>query len=131
MTGERLSVFNNTDDLDLSSFAPQPKSRKPKPAPEKVRAVAEAAKFPSRQASAPAAEPATKEADSETLVRKPRYHKTGRTAQLNCRIMPATFETVYALADQHRWLVGETVEKAIEALVRELQKGAGRGKRAS
>lgn len=129
MSGERISVFQNAEDLDLSSFAPQPKSKKPKPAPEQVRAVSEAAKFPSREARAPAAEPPTP-AGSEPVLRKPRYHKTGRTAQLNTRVMPATFQTVYALADQHGWLVGETVEKAVDALVRELEKGAGQGKRA-
>lgn len=128
MTGERLSVFGNTDDLDLSSFAPQPKSTKPKPPPENVRAVSEAAKFPSRQASA-AAEP-VQPTGSETPVRKPRYHKTGRTAQLNCRVMPATFEMVYAIADQRGWKIGETVEQAVESLVRELEKRAGEGDRA-
>ncbi|HEY2534471.1 MAG TPA: stability/partitioning determinant [Xanthobacteraceae bacterium] len=127
MTGKRLSIFGNTDDLDLSTFTPQPKSRKPKPPPEKVRAVSEAAKFPSREASAPDAEPATQPAGSETVMRKPRYHKTGRTAQLNCRVMPATYERIYAIADQQGWLVGQTVEQAVAALVRELENGAEQG----
>jgi hypothetical protein len=130
MTQERLSVFGNTDDLDLSTFTPQPKSRKPKPPRDKVRAVTEAAKFPSREASAPAAEPVSQPETPEPLKRKPRYHTTGRTAQLNCRVMPATFERIYAIADQQGWLVGQTVEQAVEALVRELEKGAGEGKRA-
>jgi hypothetical protein len=120
MTGERISVFENADDLDLGSFAPQPKSRKPKPSPEQVRAVSEAAKFPSRQASAPYAEPAV---SYESPLRKPRYHKTGRTAQLNTRVMPETFEAVYALAEKQGWLIGETVEKAVDALLRELKRG--------
>ena len=45
--------------------------------------------------------------------------------------MPASFDKVYAIADQRGWLVGETVERAIEALERELDKGAGQGAKAS
>ena len=52
---------------------------------EKVKAVSEAARFPSREAPEPAPEP---------LMRKPRYHKTGRTTQFNTRIMPATHAKV-------------------------------------
>jgi hypothetical protein len=122
MASERLSVFENTGDVDLTDFAPKQETRKLKPPKEKVKAVSEAARFPSREAPAPVPEP---------LQRKPRYHKTGRTAQLNCRVMPASFDKVYAIADQRGWLVGETVERAIEALERELDKGAGQGAKAS
>ena len=132
MTGERLSVFENTDDVDLSAFTPRPKSTKPKPTREKVRAVSEAAKFPSRQASAPAAEPVSQpEMPEPSKRRQQRYHRTGRIAPMNCRIMPASLEKLYAIVDQHGWLVGETVERAIDALERELQKGAGQGKHPS
>ena len=116
MANERLSVFENAGDIDLSSFAPAPTAdaRKPKPAREKVKAVSEAARFPSREGPPPAPAP---------LTRKPRYHKTGRTAQLNVRVMPESFEKVYAIADQQSWLVGETIERALEALERELGEG--------
>jgi hypothetical protein len=115
MANERLSIFKDTGDVDLSGFTPAPDiNKKPKPAREKVKAVSEAARFTSREAPAP---------DSEPLKRKPRYHKTGRTASLTCRLMPAVVDKIYAIADRQDWLVGETIERAIEALEREL--GAG------
>lgn len=114
MAHDRLSVFEDGDgDVDLSAFAPKPDSDKPKPPMEQVRAVTEAARFRSR-------EPVS----SVPLKRSPRYHKTGRTAQLNVRVMPASFEKVYAIADRQGWLIGETVERALEALERELEGGS-------
>jgi hypothetical protein len=130
MAQERLSVFGDTGDLDLSTFEPEQKSRMLKPAREKVRAVTEAASFPSREGRAPAAEVASEAVVSDPPKRKPRYHTTGRTAQLNCRVMPAIHNRIYAIADQQGWLVGETIEQAVAALERELEE-AGQGKRAS
>jgi len=113
MAQERLSVFENSD-LDLSEFTPTADiKKKPKPGREKVKAISEAAQFPSREAKPPVSEP---------LKRKPRYHKTGRTASLSCRLMPAVVEKIYAIADREGWLVGETIERGIEALERELGK---------
>jgi hypothetical protein len=114
MAQERLSVFENTGDIDLSEFTPAADlKKKPKPPREKVKAVSEAARFPSREAPAPVPEP---------IKRKPRYHKTGRTASLSCRLMPSVVDTIYAIADRENWLVGETIERGIEALERELGK---------
>ncbi len=113
MAGERLSVFENTEDLDLSSFAPA-RAKKAKPGREQVKAVSEAARFPSREVPPPAPAPAE---------RRPRYHKTGRTAPLSCRIMPATHDKIYGIADSQGWLVGYTIERALEALERELGEG--------
>ena len=118
MDNDRLSVFDNTEDVDLTGFTPQPKSRKPKPPMAKVKAVTEAARFPSREAAPPAVEP---------LKHRPRYHKTGRTAQLNCRVTPASFEKVYEIADRQGWKIGQTVELAIEALEQALLERKGEG----
>lgn len=96
MTQERLSVFGDTGDLDLSTFKPQ-KSKKLKPAREKVRAVTEAASFPSREGTPPTPEQLHEPPVSEPLKRKPRYHTTGRTAQLNCRVMPAIHNRIYEI----------------------------------
>jgi hypothetical protein len=132
MANERLSVFDTTDDVDLTGFTPRPDDQKKlKPPKEKVRAVTEAARFPSREGRAPAAETPIPPAVPEPSKRKPHYHKTGRTAQLNCRVMPAHFDKVYAIADQQGWKIGETVERALDALERELAKGEGEGRRGS
>ena len=97
MANERLSVFENTGDVDLSEFTPAADLKKPKPPREKVKAISEAARFPSREAPAPVPEP---------VKRKPRYHKTGRTASLSCRLMPAVVDKLYEIADREDWLVG-------------------------
>ena len=131
MTQERLSVFGDAGDLDLSAFKPEQKSKKLKPARDKVRAITEAASFPSRESSPPAPKQLLEPPVSEPLKRKPRYHTTGRTAQLNCRVMPAIHNRIYEIADQKNWLVGETIEQAVAALERQLEKEAGQGTRAS
>ena len=74
--------------------------------------MTEAARFRSREPAPPAPVPPK---------RAPHYHKTGRTAQLNVRVMPASLEKVYAIAARQGWLIGETVERALKALERELK----------
>ncbi len=112
----RASIFEDTE-LDVSGFAP--KTAAP-PTPEQARAIAEAATFPSRQASAPA---------SMQQKREPRRHRTGRTAQFNARTTPETVAAFYAIADEQRWLMAETLERALAALQRELsEKGESSGK---
>lgn len=44
--------------------------------------------------------------------------------QFNARTTPQTVKALYAIADQQGWLVGETLERALAALRREL---AGQG----
>ena len=47
---------------------------------------------------------------------RPRYSRiTGRTAQFNVRITAQTRAEVYAIADENRWGMGETMEKLVEA----------------
>jgi hypothetical protein len=107
---ERASIFAAGEDgLDISGFAPKSglESKSEVPA-EIVRAIAEASRFPSREAK-PAA-----------MRRPPRIHRTGRTMQFNARTTPQTVEALYAIADRQGWLVGETLERALAALQREL-----------
>ena len=106
MIKERASIFDGEAALDLSGFAPKAASE-PNPVPaELVRGIAEASRFPSREAR-PARRP-------------PRIHRTGRTMQFNARAKPETVEAFYAIADAHGWLVGETLEHALAALQKEL-----------
>ncbi len=111
MTKERASIFDGEDDLDVSGFAPKA-DRESNPVPaELVRGIAEASRFPSREA---------RPAPPTPKRRPPRIHRTGRTMQFNARAKPETIEALYAIADRQGWLVGETLEHALAALQREL-----------
>ncbi len=117
MTKTRASIFGDgADPLDLSGFAPKtPQDIQPPPA-EAIRAVSEAARFPSREAKpVPAAAPPKRE---------PRRHRTGRNVQFNIRARQETIDAFLSIADQQGWVLGEVLEHAITALRREL---AGRG----
>src|ERR1700753_391284 len=71
MSKPRASIFEDFEELDVSSFAPKSASDQQAPAPEAVRAIAEAANFTSRQANAiPVQLPETKNpvpVETETL----------------------------------------------------------------
>jgi len=99
MSGVRASIFED-DDLPAA-----PES--PRPAPEQVRALSEAANFHSREPQpAPAGQGR----------RKPRTYRTGRTAAFSAKTTPETVDALYAIAERQGWKVGETFEKALEAL---------------
>ena len=84
------------------------------PPREEVRAVAEATKFQSREpvVAPPAAKPSKKE--------QPRRRRTGRNMQLNLKVASQPLQIFYEISDRQGWVLGETFEKAIEALQREL-----------
>lgn len=88
-------------------------SEKPIPAvdPNAVKAATRAAGF----RETPRAPEST-----ETPVAKPRRprRKTGRTEQFATRLKAETLEAIYAYADQHEITLAETIERAIEALLR-------------
>jgi hypothetical protein len=115
----RASIFDDTEPagLDVSGFTP--KTAAPPP-PDQVKAIAEAASFPSRQV--------VKLAPALTVKpkREARRHRTGRTAQFNARATPETVDAFYTIADQQGWLMAETLARALGALQREL-KEQGRG----
>lgn len=112
MSAQRASPFDSGDDFDVSGFVPGPK---PQPAakPEQVRAVSEAAQFRSREPR-PTSTPAT------ITNREPRRYRTGRNMQLNIKARTQAIEAFYAIADRQGWVLGETFERAIDALKREL-----------
>jgi len=112
MSAKRAGVFDTEDDLDVSGFAPKPADR-PAMKPEQVRAVSEAAQFQSR-------EPKRITAPASPSKREPRRYRTGRNTQLNIKARTEAIEAFYAIADQHGWVLGETFERAIDALKRDL-----------
>lgn len=114
-TKERAKLFNESshEDLDLSAFKPKPAVRQPLPTQAEVRAVSEAANFPSREAP--------KQGQKVAKKREPRIHRTGRNVQFQAKATQATIDRFYAICDQKDWRMGETLERAVDALERELK----------
>lgn len=115
MTKSRASIFDEPAELDVSGFAPKTAPDKSAPAAEKVRAVAEAAHFRSR-------EPKPTPKSVVVPKREPRRHRTGRNVQLNLKASQETVDAFYAITDTEDWVLGETLENAVQALQRELKK---------
>jgi hypothetical protein len=117
---ERASVFGNEDDFDIADFTPkQAVKETPQASAEEVRAVAESSSFRSRDPS-PTPAPATV---AEKLIQKreARRYRTGRDTQLNLKISEETRRSFYAIAYKQGWVLGETLERAVTALERELK----------
>ena len=115
MAKARASVFSDAEEpaIDLSGFAPKPAVQSTLPTPAQVKAISEAANFPSREV--PKAKSAT------PGPRKPRRHRTGRNVQFNAKASQTTIDRFYALCDMKGWVLGYTLERAVDALERELK----------
>jgi hypothetical protein len=112
MTGNRAGIFETDQDLDLSGFEPKkPKKARPAESPDKVRALSEANNFPSRAPTKP------QRLEGQTVRRG---RRTGRNTQLNIKATQDTVDLFYRLTDSQGWVLGETLERALEALEREL-----------
>lgn len=74
--------------MDLGDFSPTPPAApRPKPAPETIRAVSEAAGFPSREAS-PQGKSEQAQAQAPQGRPEQRRHRTGRNQQLTLKVSP-------------------------------------------
>ena len=110
---ERAGLFEDADDFDISAFAPKKSLSASQPPLEQVHAVAMAAKFQSR-------EPAQERAEKPSEKKLSRRRRTGRNMQLNLKVAAAPFDLFYQIADRQGWVLGETFEKAVEALQRDI-----------
>ncbi len=117
MANSRASIFAQ-DDLDVSGFSPKSGADQSAPPADKVRAVAEEARFHSR-------EPKPQSAIEPKRV--PRRHRTGRNIQFNVKASQETLDAFYAITDRQGWVLGETLEHALAALQRELNSNGGAG----
>lgn len=116
MTKTRASIFGDeASPLDLSGFAPKAPQDIQAPPVETIRAVSEAARFPSREAK-----PVQVPAPAIPTKREQRRHRTGRNVQFNIRARQETIDTFLAIADRQGWVLGEVLEHAIAALERAL-----------
>ena len=106
----------NPLDLDLSEFevSTTPVTR-PRPEVAAVRAVSEQHKFPSREAK-----PKVPNADEGHPTRRQgrmrRVYRTGRNQQFNMKASPEAIERFYQLTERQGWVLGETLEHALDAL---------------
>jgi len=112
---KRASIFENDLEVDIRDFSPKKRPDNKAPTQEQVRAVAEAANFPSRQARDVSAK--------ATAKRAARVYRTGRNVQFNVKASQETVDAFYAVTEaQPGWVLGYTLQRAIEALQRELKK---------
>lgn len=111
MSGKRAGIFDTESELDVSGFIPET-TGSPKARPDQVRAVSEAANFQSREPPPPIVVSSQK--------REPRRYRTGRNIQLNIKARADIIEAFYGIADRNGWVLGETFERAVAALEREL-----------
>jgi hypothetical protein len=123
MAKSRSSIFSEGEDdgdvttLDLTSFVPKSQADQHAPPIEKVRAVSQAAKFPSREPSASKQEPKAK-----AVKREPRRYRTGRNVQVSIKTLAESVEKFYAITDANQgWVLGYTFQRAVDALERELK----------
>jgi len=115
MSKKRASIFAATDGelLDVGSFAPKSAIDAKAPPAEQVRAVAEAAHFRSREGAPPNMDTQFKRAN--------RRYRTGRNVQFNVKALKETVDTFYAVTEAQGWVLGYTLQRALEALQRELK----------
>jgi hypothetical protein len=109
---QRASFLDSEDALDVSGFTPKTVPRDAA-SQEQIRAVSEAAHFQSR-------EPKSLPTSASPGRREPRRYRTGRNTQLNIKARTEAIDAFYTIADKQGWVLGETFERAIEALRREL-----------
>ena len=112
MAQEHGDIFAE-DNLDLNRFKPKPAGPSDRPGPEDLRGIAERTKFVSREGNGVAPPPVP------LLRRGPR--RTGRTATVTLKTTPECSNRFYALAQAQGWLVGETFERALQALEQQLE----------
>jgi hypothetical protein len=113
MSKPRASIFEEIQELDVGSFAPKSTIDAKAPPAAQVRTVAQAAHFRSREATTP---------KPETPAKRPaRQYRTGRNVQFNVKALKETVDAVYAISEAQGWVLGYTLERAIDALKRELK----------
>ncbi len=115
MAKERASLGfgQELDELDPASWAPKETAAKPRPPREVLEQATKEAGFQSRE---PQPEPPVRQ--------QRRARRTGRTEQFTTKTTPDYRALIYDIADgkvdgQQR-LVGEVLEQAVDALMREI-----------
>ena len=116
MSNKRAGIFDDMPSLDVTGFEPKSVVDTQAPPADEVKAVAEAAHFRSREA------PPAKVAKPPKKAR--RVHRTGRNAQFNIKALQKSVDDFYGITAEQGWVLGYTLERAVEALKRELKKSS-------
>lgn len=117
MSGSRPSIFDT--EVDLTPFRPKTGLSPATLPPESVRRIADESGFPSR-------------APVPISMKSTRHPKTGRTVLLNARITQRAHDRFHEIVAaeharyetgeiMHRVTLGEIVERALQALEREMK----------
>jgi hypothetical protein len=103
MARERAPIISSDDhaDFDVSDF--RPATPRPAARPAAIAVVSSEAGFQSREAVPPK-----------------RISRTGRNVQFNLKATPETIELFRQISDRQGWPLAVTLERALEALEREL-----------
>ena len=107
MPGDRASIFDDDEELDLSGFEPKKSAAGEASAPrlQHIRELSEARGFRSR------------EGGRDPVKRR---YRTGRNVQLNIKVTPETLAEFNDLCERHGWVQGETLARAVGALKAQL-----------
>jgi hypothetical protein len=113
---QRTSIFekpSGTQGVDVSGFAPKARPE-PRPRPEEIDLANPDSRFKSREPSPPP------EVNVPSTRRQPMVYRTGRNVTFSAKTTGKTVEQFYAIAEAQGWKAGETFEKAVAALQREI-----------
>jgi len=124
MANTRARLFEGSDDIDLSVFKPKETPDRMAPPAEQVKVVSESANFRSREPTNDASAALAPPQKALKPKRQPRTHRTGRNVQFNVKASQDAVDAFYRISDEQEWVLGETLERALAALEREL-KGQG------
>ncbi|MGI9486602.1 MAG: stability/partitioning determinant [Geminicoccaceae bacterium] len=108
-----LGFGDELDELDPKTWAPKPTEAKPRPPRDALEQATKAAGFQSREPQ-----------PEQPIRQQRRARRTGRTEQFTTKTTPDYRALIYEIADGkvdgHQRLVGEVLEQAVDALLREI-----------
>jgi len=118
---ERASIFAPREELDVGGFTPKTKQER-RPDPSEIDEV-RSARFGSRESQTPVGLPEVvgqSPVGQQSTKRLPLVYRTGRNTTFSVKTTPETVEAFYEIARAQGWKAGETFERAIAALQRDL-----------
>ena len=119
MMAERVKLFEEVPEPDLSRFAPRTGEGQG-PTLDEVRQVSTAAGFPNR-------DPTPISSPRVAPIIERHYYRTGRDTQFNTKVRPDVKAGYVAIAAKDGVPMGKVLEDALDALLRERKVASGAG----